>query len=279
MFALDKERETNQRMLDLDRAKGEFVSAVSHELRTPLTSIVGYTELLTDDFSANLTALQQQLVERIERNGERLLHLVEDLLTLARVEDGNLSLDRVQTDLRDAVRTATDEVAHAAHKGRVSLRVHLPARAGRAPGRPHAPRTARAQPGQQRGEVHPGGRLRGRRRVHRGRGRAAGGEGHRHGDPTGGAEPAVPAVLPFDPGHRERHPGHRARTAHRAVDRRGTRRQRGFESTPGVGTTFRFLLPTSVPETDEPGDAEPEDQQDEAQERDPSTDSERAELL
>ena len=126
VFALDKERETNQRMLDLDRAKGEFVSAVSHELRTPLTSIVGYTELLADDLSENLTEEQHQLVERIDRNGERLLTLVEDLLTLARVEDGNLALERIETDLRDAVRVATDEVAHSAHKGRVSLNVHLP---------------------------------------------------------------------------------------------------------------------------------------------------------
>jgi PAS domain S-box-containing protein len=126
VFALDKERETNQRMLDLDRAKGEFVSAVSHELRTPLTSIVGYTELLADDASGNLSEQQQQLVERIDRNGERLLTLVEDLLTLARVEDGNLSLEWVETDLRDAVRVATDEVAHAAHKDRVALGVHLP---------------------------------------------------------------------------------------------------------------------------------------------------------
>jgi PAS domain S-box-containing protein len=126
VFALDKERETNQRMLDLDRAKGEFVSAVSHELRTPLTSIVGYTELLGDDMSENLTEEQQQLVERIDRNGERLLTLVEDLLTLARVEDGNLALDRVEVDLCDAVRVAADEVVHAAHKGRVALRVDLP---------------------------------------------------------------------------------------------------------------------------------------------------------
>ena len=126
VFALDKERETNQRMLELDRAKGEFVSAVSHELRTPLTSIVGYTELLSDDHSVNLNEMQHQLIERIERNGERLLHLVEDLLTLARVEDGSLALEKKPTDLRDAVRNATDEVSHAAHKGRVSLRVHLP---------------------------------------------------------------------------------------------------------------------------------------------------------
>jgi len=126
VFALDKERETNQRMLELDKAKGEFVSAVSHELRTPLTSIVGYTELLADDLSENFSAEQRQLIERIDRNGDRLLHLVEDLLTLARVEDGNLSLEQVQTDLRDAVRVATDEVAHAAHKARVALRVSLP---------------------------------------------------------------------------------------------------------------------------------------------------------
>ncbi len=66
-------------------------------------------------------------MERIDRNGNRLLTLVEDLLTLARVEDGNLSLERAETDLRDAVRVATDEVAHSAHKGRVSLEVHVPA--------------------------------------------------------------------------------------------------------------------------------------------------------
>jgi signal transduction histidine kinase len=110
----------------LDRAKGEFVSAVSHELRTPLTSIIGYTELLADDLSGNLTEQQHQLVERIDRNGERLLTLVEDLLTMARVEDDNLSLDRVETDLCEVVRVATEEAAHAAHKGRVAMTVNLP---------------------------------------------------------------------------------------------------------------------------------------------------------
>ncbi len=127
VFALDKERETNQRMLELDQAKGEFVSAVSHELRTPLTSIVGYTELLSDeDLSENLTEVQRQLVERIDRNGERLLHLVEDLLTLARVEEDELTLEMVTTDLRSAVRVASEEVSHAAHQARVSLNVVVP---------------------------------------------------------------------------------------------------------------------------------------------------------
>lgn len=126
VFALDKERETNQRMLELDRVKSDFVSSVSHELRTPLTSIIGLTELLADDLSDNLTDEQHRLLERIDRNGGRLLHLVEDLLTIARVEDGDLSLEQVPTDLRHPVRVATDEVSHAAHKGCVTLRVVVP---------------------------------------------------------------------------------------------------------------------------------------------------------
>ncbi len=126
VFALDKERETNQRMLELDRAKGEFVSTVSHELRTPLTSIIGYTELLADDLSENLTEVQCQLVERIDRNGERLLELVEDLLHLARVEDGSLRLVRTPTDLRTAVRAGTEEPCADALKGGITVRVSTP---------------------------------------------------------------------------------------------------------------------------------------------------------
>ncbi|SDR73915.1 hypothetical protein SAMN04488570_0219 [Nocardioides scoriae] len=124
--ALDKERETNRRMLELDRAKNEFVSSVSHELRTPLTSIVGYTEILGHDLADNLTQMQRDLVDRIDRNGERLLSLVEDLLTLARVEDGELRLDLVETDLCRPVRTAGEEVAHAARKRRIALQVRTP---------------------------------------------------------------------------------------------------------------------------------------------------------
>ncbi|WP_445258956.1 ATP-binding protein [Nocardioides aurantiacus] len=126
--ALDLERETNRRMRDLDRAKSDFVSAVSHELRTPLTSIIGYAEILGDDLAENLTSTQLHLIGSIDRNGERLLALVEDLLTLARVEDGRLPLERVETDLRGPVRTATEVVSHAARSRRIDLSVRVPDR-------------------------------------------------------------------------------------------------------------------------------------------------------
>lgn len=126
MEAREKDRETIERMRQLDQAKNDFVSAVSHELRTPLTSIIGYTELLRSEVAEALTPSQDHLVEKIDRNSERLLHLVEDLLTLAKVEDGGLRVEMVTTDLATAVRGAVEEMAHAARKSGVALELHLP---------------------------------------------------------------------------------------------------------------------------------------------------------
>jgi PAS domain S-box-containing protein len=126
LAALDKEREANRRMHEVDRAKDDFVSSVSHELRTPLTSIVGYTELLTEGLTGPMTEMQADLIEKIDRNGGRLLNLVEDLLTLSRVENGSFRLDSAPTDLRDAVRGATAEVTSAAQRQGVAMSVIVP---------------------------------------------------------------------------------------------------------------------------------------------------------
>lgn len=81
------------RARELDRAKSDFVARVSHELRSPLTSILGYLELLGEDDDDSLTARQQRMVEVINRNCQRLISLIEDLLLLSRIEAGTLTLD------------------------------------------------------------------------------------------------------------------------------------------------------------------------------------------
>ena len=124
--ALEKEREANQRMQAVDRAKDDFVSTVSHELRTPLTSIIGYTEMLNDGITGPLTTLQHDLVEKIDRNGNRLLSLVEDLLTLSRVANGSFQLEHAPTDFALAVHRACSEVAPAACAQGVRVEVNLP---------------------------------------------------------------------------------------------------------------------------------------------------------
>ena len=82
----------NQQLVELDTLKDEFVSSVSHELRTPLTSISGYVELLLENEAATRGAATSRIVER---NAERLLGLVSDLLFTARLQDGRLELERV----------------------------------------------------------------------------------------------------------------------------------------------------------------------------------------
>jgi PAS domain S-box-containing protein len=89
----------NERLLELDRLKDEFVALVSHELRTPLTSIRGYLELLLEGEAGELTDDQRQFLGVVERNAHRLLALVGDLLFLAQVEAGKLSLEIGAVDL------------------------------------------------------------------------------------------------------------------------------------------------------------------------------------
>jgi signal transduction histidine kinase len=95
----------NERLLELDRVKDEFIALVSHELRTPLTSIRGYLELLTDDAEgAGMRIEQQSWLQVIDRNAERLVALVEDLLLSAQAHAGTLALARTEFDAATVVR-------------------------------------------------------------------------------------------------------------------------------------------------------------------------------
>ena len=72
----------------VDRAKSDFLATVSHELRTPLTSIAGFVELLGDQTPGPLTTAQLRMLETVDRNTARLRRLIEDLLTLSKIESG-----------------------------------------------------------------------------------------------------------------------------------------------------------------------------------------------
>jgi signal transduction histidine kinase len=99
--------EQNDRLRELDRMKDEFVSLVSHELRTPLTSIRGYVELLLEDDS-QLTDEQERFLGVVDRNSQRLLHVVGDLLFLAQVDAGKLTIEREELDLGEVVEHAVE---------------------------------------------------------------------------------------------------------------------------------------------------------------------------
>ena len=88
-------------LTELDRIKSDLVSTVSHELRTPLTTLVGHVEMLADGDFGELSEDQRWAVEAIDRNSHRLLSLIEDMLTLAKIENGGLGLDVAPTGVAD----------------------------------------------------------------------------------------------------------------------------------------------------------------------------------
>jgi PAS domain S-box-containing protein len=85
----------------LERMKDEFIGLVSHELRTPLTSIRGYLELVLEGEAGELTEQQRTFLGVVDRNSERLLRLVGDLLLLAQIDAGQFSLDTGHVELRE----------------------------------------------------------------------------------------------------------------------------------------------------------------------------------
>jgi PAS domain S-box-containing protein len=90
------------------RMKDEFVNLISHELRTPLSSILGYTELIADDDEHPLSEEQSRYLATVERNAQRLLRLVSDLLFTAQVESGRFSLQEQRIDLQSIVGTSME---------------------------------------------------------------------------------------------------------------------------------------------------------------------------
>jgi len=84
---------------EVDALRSDFVSKVSHELRSPLTSVLGYLELLDSEALGTLNHEQRRMLKVIDRNGRRLLALVEDLLTLSRIEGGTFRIRFARVEL------------------------------------------------------------------------------------------------------------------------------------------------------------------------------------
>ncbi|HEY2636167.1 MAG TPA: ATP-binding protein [Solirubrobacteraceae bacterium] len=109
---------------EADRLKDEFFALVSHELRTPLTSIIGYLELVLDEVEG-IRADQRHYLEVVQRNATRLLRLVGDLLFVAQVEAGKLSLDPGAVDLPQLVHEAVDTGRPRAEARGIALRAEV----------------------------------------------------------------------------------------------------------------------------------------------------------
>ncbi|SHN44515.1 ATP-binding protein [Cryptosporangium aurantiacum] len=118
-------RRADELALELTRTKDDFLALVGHELRTPLTSIVSHTELLLTD-TDGITGDNRTLLESVDRNAHALRQIVADLLDLAGLESGDISLDLDQLDFVELVGAAVSALRPAAEANDVKIEVDAP---------------------------------------------------------------------------------------------------------------------------------------------------------
>lgn len=113
-----------------NRIKSQFVAHISHELRTPLNAIIGFSEVIRDALMGPLTGRYRDYARDIHSSGAHLLHLINDVLDLSKVEAGRVDLHEETVDLaklaEDCCRLVADSVRAGELKLTLELAPHLP---------------------------------------------------------------------------------------------------------------------------------------------------------
>lgn len=121
----EKTEALNQDLRAANRYKSEFLANMSHELRTPLNSIIGYSELLNTGIYGEINEKQQDRLEKIHRNGSRLLDLITDILDLNKIDAGKLELEIAAYQLQPVVERVVDMLQVQSDEKHIELHVDL----------------------------------------------------------------------------------------------------------------------------------------------------------
>ncbi len=107
--------------------KSQFLANMSHELRTPLNAILGYTELILDSIYGEVPEEIRGVMERVGRNGQYLLTLINDVLDLSKIEAGKLSLSLDDYSIENVVHAVVSAVESLATEKNPTLKATVPA--------------------------------------------------------------------------------------------------------------------------------------------------------
>ena len=142
----------NRQLQELGEARKDFVATVSHELRTPLTSIVSFIELMQAE-ADGLSEDGAHFLSIIQRNANRLIRLVGDLLLLNRLESGMIPLELAPVRIPELTREAVRDASAAAAGYGVTLDAAVHERRADDPGGPSSTEAGPGQPDRQRRQV------------------------------------------------------------------------------------------------------------------------------
>ncbi len=114
-------RERSDAQHEADRLKSEFIANVSYEIRTPLTTITGFSDLLSEQYFGDLNKRQLEYAKGIHASANQLTTLVSDILDLANIEAGQMSLDLETVDIQTMLVSVLGLVRESAKHRRVDL--------------------------------------------------------------------------------------------------------------------------------------------------------------
>lgn len=123
---LEQERRAREKAEAEAQAKSDFLAKMSHELRTPLTAIIGYSEMLNEQFDNFDDEQVKSDLEKIESAGNHLHDLINNILDLSKIEAGKIELNRSEFQLQDVCRDVYETLQHLARENGNDLTVGLP---------------------------------------------------------------------------------------------------------------------------------------------------------
>jgi signal transduction histidine kinase len=115
---------------DLERMRTDLLSIIAHELRTPITVMRTLTGLLLDPASDPSDEQRRTMLETMERNADRMQHVIDEILDLARYRSGNVGLQLRQFDAVDIAESALATISPLASQRRQTVRLVAPKRPG-----------------------------------------------------------------------------------------------------------------------------------------------------
>ena len=106
---------------ELDRLKSSFLANMSHELRTPLNSILGFSDVMLEGIDGPLTEYMNNDLRLIQKNGQHLLHLINDVLDMAKIESGRMNLHPEKFKVHDVLDEVTSITSTLASEKNIAL--------------------------------------------------------------------------------------------------------------------------------------------------------------
>jgi len=116
---------SNRELARATRLKDEFLANMSHELRTPLNAILGITEGLIEEVFGSISQQQNNMLQTVEKSGNHLLELINDILDLSKIEAGKLTLESTDTNINQLCHSSIMFVRQQAMQKQIQLEMQI----------------------------------------------------------------------------------------------------------------------------------------------------------